>query len=111
MKIQLAGLTVYNTDWPRKIKRWLRTRRRHRCRECQHFGENWLNAQDGQGLYRFGFCWEKVHDTVLVDGDIPRSCPLFKKRKKIFDPLDDSPPAGSGAATPGSVTGMPGFRG
>lgn len=88
---------------------WLRTWRRRPCRRCLHFGENWLNAQDGMGLYRFGFCWEKVHDTVMVDGDIPRRCERFcKKSKKNFSGgATDSPPAGSQPPASGISWGMP----
>lgn len=106
MKYQLAGFTIFDTTLLIKARIWLKTRFRHRCRECEHFGENWLNAQDGMGLYRFGFCWEKVHDTVLVDGDIPRTCRRFVKNKRKGYPSGsgaDMPPPGSEPPNGGMV--------
>jgi hypothetical protein len=92
----------------KKLLIWLKTCRRHRCRDCGHFDENWLTSENGQ-LYRFGFCQLKVYDTVLVDGDVGRHCHAFRKKrdKKNFS-VPAAPPAGHiPAPTPGDFTGMP----
>ena len=59
------------------ILMWRKAGRRHKCRDCRHFAEQYITSLHGEGLFRFGYCQRLVHDTPIVEPDIERECPWY----------------------------------
>jgi len=63
-----------------RIVKWLRSRRRRRCRNCRHFAEHYITGLNDQGLFRLGYCQNRVYDCRLVEPDIERRCEWFEEK-------------------------------
>lgn len=64
------------------ILMWRAAGRRHKCRGCVHFAEQYITALRGEGLFRFGYCQRLVHDTWIVEPDISRECEGYEDAEK-----------------------------
>ncbi len=53
--------------------------RRHKCRGCRHFAEQYITSLHGEGLFRFGYCQLVIYDTPIVEPDIGRKCEGFER--------------------------------
>ncbi len=58
-------------------------RRRRCCRDCRFCEDQWLVSLQGQGLYRFSYCANLVHDLRLIEPDLKRRCVSFDKRDSV----------------------------
>jgi len=50
-----------------------------KCRDCGFREENYMGSIQGQGVYRFSYCAEKIYDCQIVDPDCERDCDAFKE--------------------------------